>query len=86
MKEHEQFGKTITGSRWFNQEPEIVERPVRTFEQRWLCPMDECSGQMVYNGMSWPMNPPGYHHTCSECGFTAAIHGKRYPLTTTRSE
>jgi len=86
---HEKFGQGIgaltTGgqSRWFNAEPEIAEKPVQTFEQRWMCPMDDCSGEMVFNGLTWPTGDPGYHHTCDTCGFTAAIHD-RYPRNVTR--
>ena len=82
--EDEEFGTTITGSRWFNAEPEIEEVEVKAFRQEWLCPKEDCSGKMVSNGYSWPMNPPGYHHTCTECQFTAAPRdGQRFPCEVT---
>lgn len=77
--EHEKFGRTITGSRWFNGNPFVIVRSVTPVEENWACPIAGCTeGIMVYNGMQWPVNPPGYHHTCSKCGFTAAVHEK-YP-------
>ena len=82
-KNHEKFGSPIMTSqgpsRWFRGEPEISEVHMATFEQRWMCPMDNCNGEMQYNGSQWPMSPPGYHHTCTECGFTAALCGVSYP-------
>ncbi len=78
-EEHEKYGSTITGSRWFNEEPEITEQEVKTFTQRWMCPIKDCDGEMRFNGVAWPMVEPGYHHTCVECGFTAAVEGKQYP-------
>ena len=47
--------------------------------QRWLCPNRECAGEMKDAGWMWPTFDPGHHHTCSECGFTAAIKGCTYP-------
>lgn len=47
--------------------------------QKWLCPNRECAGEMKDSGWTWPTGDPGYHHTCSVCGFTAAIHGATYP-------
>lgn len=76
--EHERFGRTIAGSRWFNGKPFITVRSVTPVQENWRCPLVDCNGFMVYNGSQWPMSPPGYHHTCSACGFTAAIHEK-YP-------
>lgn len=58
-------------SRWFRPEPNIVEG-------RWRCPHNDCDGYMISNGSVWPMNPPGYHHSCTACGFTAAIKEKIY--------
>lgn len=78
-KDHEKFGASIAGSRWFNVEPRIEEKRMVPVQQRWLCPIEECEGEMVFNGMTWPTGDPGYHHTCSKCGFTAAIRGATYP-------
>ena len=79
--EWNEFGKQCANSRWFRGEPLLIERPVRTYEQRWMCPVKPCDGEMRYNGMMWPTADPGYHHTCSKCGFTAAITGAQYPRT-----
>ena len=63
---------------WFVGTPEIAVRPVRPVRHVWRCP--RCvGGEMVYNGSWWPTGDPGYHHTCSKCGFTTAINGHRYP-------
>lgn len=77
-KDWNQFGSDIGGSRWFHGEPMITKRQVTPVRASWLCPT-ECGGYMVFNGMTWPTGDPGYHHTCDQCGFTAAIHGHRYP-------
>ncbi len=66
-------------SRWFKGEPNIEQTPRVPVHSRWLCPQDDCDGEMVANGATWPMNPPGNHHTCDKCGFTAAISGQSYP-------
>jgi hypothetical protein len=79
--EHEKFGGTISGSRWFKGEPKITTKRMYPVQARWLCPIEGCDGEMKYAGWTWPVNPPGYHHTCHVCGFTAAIHGKKYPCT-----
>jgi len=64
---------------WFGGEPNIQQEPKRPVLSRWICPQDGCGGEMKFNGMTWPMNPPGYHHTCDKCGFTAALSGRHYP-------
>lgn len=99
MSEQNQFGKpewrqfgdpiglpfSETGeSRWFHGEPVIDEREVKTFAQSWPCPVGGCEGEMIANGMTWPMNPPGYHHTCNQCSFTAALSNQQFPRTVTR--
>jgi hypothetical protein len=75
-----EFGEPCGNSRWFNREPNITRIDVKTFRELWPCPCD-CDGQMIFNGQVWSTNPPGYHHTCSRCGFTAAVHTK-YPRIT----
>lgn len=82
--EWEQFGESCAGSRWFNGKPEVSERLVQTYEQRWLCPVKPCDGEMQFSGMVWPTGDPGYHHTCSKCGFKAAVCGGMYPRTVTK--
>lgn len=77
--EHDKFGDEIGGSRWFKGEANIVSKVVVSIEEKWICPIAGCGGEMEFNGMTWPCNPPGFHHTCDICGFTAAISGKRYP-------
>ena len=77
--EHDKFGSPCGGSRWFNSEPKITERVMVPVEEHWSCPVENCDGEMKFNGMTWPTGNPGYHHTCDKCGFTAAISGKRYP-------
>jgi hypothetical protein len=74
--EHDKFGTAIGGARWFNGEPAITETPMVPVQLRWLCPIDDCGGEMKFNGMVWPTGQPGYHHSCDKCGFTAAVHGK----------
>lgn len=79
----EQFGNTIAGSRWFKGEPQITRRVMRPVQERWLCPHDGCDGEMLSSGWNWPTNPPGYHHTCTVCGFTAApMSGQHFPRIT----
>ena len=72
------YGDPISFSRWFRGEPIITEE--KTW-RRWMCPFDDCDGEMVYTGTIWPTGDPGYHHTCSkdDCKFTAAIKGHEYP-------
>ncbi len=68
--EGEGFRRSI--SRWFKGEPNVVEG-------RWLCPKDDCDGEMVNTGWTWPMSNPGYHHECTKCDLVAAITGHQYP-------
>jgi hypothetical protein len=77
-QEHEQFGKTIANSRWFKGEPSTTRKRLIPYREIWNCPIDGCDGEMIATGEAWPFNPPGYHHRCSKCGFTAAVHA-RYP-------
>ncbi len=78
------FGSPIAGSRWFNGEPAIERVQVDTFVERWRCPLDGCGGEMHPNGFVWSTNPPGIHHTCDACGFTAVPRaGARFPRTIT---
>jgi len=71
---------TVNGTcRWFNGKPRVVGAEVKTVRERWLCPLEGCSGEMVSTGMMWPTGPGGYHHTCTECGLTAALSGVEYP-------
>jgi hypothetical protein len=63
---------------WFSGEPEVVEKELVPYRRVWLCPEDDCDGEMKFNGFTWPTADPGYHHTCTKCGFTAAVHAK-YP-------
>lgn len=73
--EWKKFGDPVTGSRWFRGVPAVE---VRAGEVVWACPTAECNGSMEFNGSAWPTGSYGYHHTCSECGFAAAIHGARF--------
>ena len=82
MSNPDDFGTPIGGTRWFNGEPTLSESPVQTIRQRWICPMSDCGGEMVFNGFTWPTGNPGYHHTCNKCAFTAAVHGVKYPRVT----
>ena len=81
--EWEEFGEPIgtpSGeSRWFSRAPNIAEQPMVPIQERWLCPVEGCEGEMVYNGLTWPTASPGYHHTCTQCRFTAAVRGVHYP-------
>lgn len=83
--EHEKFGNSIglhdRWSRWFNAEPVIGYAEQVPINEKWFCPIEGCAGEMMFNGSTWPMNPPGYHHTCDKCGFTAALRDKKYPRT-----
>lgn len=78
----ENFGTTIAGSRWFDGDPDISRKRMVPVRERWRCPMEACDGEMRFNGSVWPTGRQGYHHTCNECGFTAAIRGKKYPRIT----
>ena len=81
------FGEGIASSRWFKGEPQVTETRVVAYQQRWQCPHEDCPGEMIHNGRSWPDTPvPGYHHTCNNCGFTAAIYGIKYPRVVHREE
>lgn len=64
---------------WFNGTAKVKREEVKTYHERWFCPMENCTGEMIYTGMSWPMNPPGYHHKCNVCGCGRAMEGKSYP-------
>lgn len=77
--EWEKFGAQCGGSRWFEGDPTIVEKPVVMVRVVWPCPVQGCAGEMKFNGMTWPTGDPGYHHTCTQCRFTAAIRGHQYP-------
>jgi len=77
--EHDKFGNYCAGSRWFNGEPEVTCKPVVPRRATWGCPIDGCNGTMEFNDMS---RLTGYHHTCTQCGFTAAIKHKKYPCIT----
>jgi len=74
-------------TQWFKGDPILVEEPMIPVLQHWMCPDpdeqgEDCLGEMIFNGMSWPVNPPGYHHTCNVCGYTAVPRGgKKYPQT-----
>jgi hypothetical protein len=78
-KEHDKFGAEISGSRWFNDTPDLVETPVTSVRVTWPCPVTGCGGEMKFNGETWLTSAPGYHHTCDRCGFTAALRWKKYP-------
>lgn len=43
--EHDQFGKPCAGSRWFNREPNTTQVELKTFVERWPCPISGCSGK-----------------------------------------
>jgi len=81
--EHEEFGPTDGDSRWFNRAPEVLETPALVVRQRWMCPLRSCSGEMVFNGSAWGAGADGksrgWHHTCSVCGFTAALVDQKFP-------
>lgn len=81
MSTTNKIGTPVGVSEWFNDEPKIARKEVRTFIERWMCPQENCEGEMRDAGFSWSTNPPGYHHTCNKCGYTAAMSGKRYPRT-----
>ncbi len=77
---HVKFGETIAGSRWFNAEPSLTQVEMVPVRQTWICPACDGTGEMISTGGAWLTNPPGYHHTCNKCGFTAALRGgKQYP-------
>lgn len=44
--EHDQFGKPCAGSRWFNREPNTTQVELKTFVERWPCPISGCSGEI----------------------------------------
>ena len=82
--EHEKYGSTIAGSRWFKAQPIIREVRVVPYRQHWLCPID--GGEMEFTGKIWPTGNPGYHHQCRICGFQAAITGGEFPRIVYREE
>lgn len=65
-------------SEWYFGEREIASEAVSPVREHWKCPKD-CGGEMVFNGISWMTAEPGYHHTCTVCSLTLAIHGAKYP-------
>lgn len=81
--EHDTFGQPCAGSRWFNQKPATIRKEVRTYLETWPCPIAGCTGEMEDDGFRWSVSPPGIHHTCTVCDFTAAIRGESYPRTVT---
>lgn len=51
----------------------------------WPCP--QCTrGDMVFNGDAWMTTHPGYHHTCTACGFTTAIHRYKFHARTVSTQ
>lgn len=78
-KKHNEFGEPCGGSRWFSGTLKIDKKRMVPVQLRWMCPIDDCDGEMKFNGMTWPTGDTGYHHSCNKCGFTAAIRGERYP-------
>lgn len=64
---------------WFIGEIKPVEQPMVAMMLHWPCPKDGCSGEMKYNGTTWPMGNPGYHHICTVCGAGFACHGGTFP-------
>lgn len=80
--EWDKFGEANGNTRWFHGTVRPQRKLVQTFQEIWSCPVTPCDGEMIYNGMMWPTGDPGFHHTCNKCGFTAAIHGAKYPRMT----
>lgn len=66
-------------SEWFSGTPTFIDTPRQPVLREWACPVDGCTGKMVFNGHTWPTGDPGYHHTCTVCKGTLAIQGGRYP-------
>lgn len=64
---------------WFAGLPATKVSPVLTRREIWPCPQSDCPGTMEYNGFQWPVNPPGYHHTCSACGYTVVTNAGAFP-------
>ena len=79
---HSKFGETIAGSRWFNREPVLTNEEMVPVRQTWICPT--CGeGEMIASRGAWLTNPPGHHHECTKCKFTAALrNGAKYPSIT----
>lgn len=51
---------------------------VRQFRQRVYCILGECKGELVYDGVTLPSNPPQFVHKCKACGDMVRLR-ERYP-------
>ena len=67
---------------WIGESVETKHEEVKMFRETWACPMDDCDGEMKTTGNVWPMDPPGVHHECTECGVVLALSDERYPKIT----
>lgn len=80
MMNPDDFGAPIGGSRWFKGTLETRRTRVVPVRIEWPCPLQPCEGMMEQTGSAWPMNPMGWHHRCSKCGFNATPReGERFP-------
>lgn len=56
------------------KEEDIKKVDVKPVRISWQCP--EClMGMMEQTGYAWPMNPMGYHHKCTSCGYIGVPFG-----------
>ena len=52
---------------------------VRTYQLRWWCNEDECTGEMLDTGAYLASNPPWHIHRCNGCGREDKVLDKSYP-------
>lgn len=63
---------------WGEQEPTFIKTELVPVKIELQCP--KCKeGTMDFNGAGWPGEPPAFHHTCTKCGYTAALPGAQFP-------
>lgn len=63
---------------WFKGVPRLLKKRKVPVHVEWACPSEGCPGVMRDNGFRYSMEPPGIHHTCTKCGYTAVLE-KSYP-------
>lgn len=75
----DKIGTPVGPSEWFKGEMKLRTVRLAPVRVHWLCPQDGCAGEMKPNGLVWPTAQPGYHHTCTSCGYTCATTAGRFP-------
>lgn len=77
--ETHKIGTPVGPSHWLRGEPSVRRQEVKTYRETMACIKEDCDGEMVYTGCSWPTGTPGYHHKCDKCGEVVAVKGATFP-------